>query len=111
MSNIFNIIVVRRTVHNFSLYRSIKDFDYDHPKWTQDNGCFIQQVYSKVKSSGFGTASYNDKLFMVGLYDYEILTSDPMDSAHVPKPAWSESMQLLSVCRRGFKTTSNKNVG
>lgn len=80
---------------SFVFYRTISNFNYSDPKWTMDNGCFIQEVYSKVKSAGFGTATYKKKVFMVGIYDYEMMTTDPLDLKHVTKPIRSKELFTL----------------
>ena len=78
----------------YNFFRGIKAFDYDHPKWSFITGTFIQEVYNKVKSVGIGRAYYGGgNQFVVGYYDYEILTSDPMDAAHVPKPSRGKFLQ------------------
>jgi len=70
----------------FSWYKAIKNFDYDNPKWTEDDGTFIQVVYSTIKKFGVGIASYKGGAFVVGRFDQQINFYGPFDEEHVPKP-------------------------
>jgi len=65
-------------------FRGIKNYDYDKPKWTEKNGCFIQLVYSTVKKFAIATASYSNNVYVIGRFDQPMY--GPYDIDHVPKP-------------------------
>lgn len=64
----------------------IKHFDYDDPKWTYQNGVFIQIAYDAAYTFGIGVVHYHGNTFVVGKFSKVMSPYDSELKSKIKKP-------------------------